>query len=274
MDVNRLSRGEKIAGAAALLLLIDMFLNWYSVNISGALSAAASRAGIDTSVDAWQAFGTTDLLMLITILAALTMVGLRVMGRSANLPVSLPLVVAALGAITTVIVLWRIINQPGPNDFINVEYGAYLGLILLAGLTYGAVEAGGGVDTMRAEAESLGDRPATTAPAGPSEPAASPSVAEPPGPPPPAAPAAPAPPPMSAGDPAPPPQPPTPAPPPPAPDPAPPPPAPDPAPTPAPEPQPPTPPAPAPDPPGGPAGPTIVHDEDEPSAPPPAPGIA
>jgi outer membrane biosynthesis protein TonB len=271
VDVNRLSRGEKIAGAAALLLLIDMFLNWYSLNISGALSDAASRAGIDTSVDAWQAFSTTDLLIFLTVLAALTMVGLRVMGRSANLPVSVPLVVAALGAITTLLVLWRIVNQPGENDFINVEYGAYLGLILLAVLTYGAIEAGGGVDTMRAEAESLGDRATTPAPAGPSEPAASPSFAEPAGPPPPAAPATPA---TAVTDPAPPPQPPTPTPPSPAPDPAPPPPAPDPAPTPAPEPEPPTPPAPAPDPPaGGPAGPTVVHDEDEPS-PPPAPGAA
>src|SRR4051794_22641625 len=165
-----------------------MFLSWYSLNVSGALSEAARRAGFDTSLNAWESFSTTDLLIFLTIVAALTMVGLHVLGRSANLPMSMPLVVAALGAITTVVVLWRIVNQPGDNDIANVEYGAYLGLILVAGLTYGAVEAGGGVDTMRAEAESLGDRPTTTAPAGPSEPAASPSVAQPPGPPPPAAP--------------------------------------------------------------------------------------
>jgi outer membrane biosynthesis protein TonB len=165
-----------------------------------------------------------------------------VMARSASLPVSLPLVVAALGALTTLIVLWRIINQPGPNDFINVEYGAYIGLLLLIALTYGAIQAGGGVDTMRAEAESLQDRAssgvggrdtamATAGPAGAS------TVAEPPGPPPPAAPAAPA---SAIGDP---------APPPPMPDPAPPSPAPDPSPAPAPEPEPPTPPTTAPEPP-------------------------
>ncbi len=251
MDVNRLSRGEQIAGAAAVLLLIDMFLNWYSANISGELSAAANKFGVDTSVNAWQSFSTTDLLIFVTVVAALVMVGMRVMARSANLPVSLPLVVAALGALTTLIVLWRIINQPGPNDFINVEYGAYLGLLLLIALTYGAVQAGGGVDTMRAEAASVPDR-ATSSTAG-GEPAA----------PPPAAPAAA----TSVSEPAPPPQPPTPAPPAPAP-------APDPAPAPAPEPEPPAPPA-APDPPAsGPAGPTVVHDEDEPSSPPPGPSVA
>jgi len=206
VDVNRLSRGEQIAGAAAVLLLIDMFLNWYSANISGALSAAAARFGVDTSVNAWQSFSTTDLLIFLTILAALVMVGMRVMARSANLPVSLPLVVAALGAITTIIVLWRIINQPGPNDFINVEYGAYIGLVLLIALTFGAVQAGGGVDTMRAEAESLSDRRAggtTTTGADPLPPTGGPTVAEPPGPPPPAAPATPAPPPAAEPEPAP-----------------------------------------------------------------------
>jgi hypothetical protein len=165
VDVNRLSRGEQIAGAAAVLLIIDMFLNWYSANLNSALQAQADRFGIDTNADAWQVFSTTDILIFITAVAALVMVGTRVMGRSANLPVSLPLVVAVLGAFTTLVVLWRIINQPGENEFINVEYGAYIGLLLLIALTYGAVQAGGGVDTMRAEAESLGERPARPAPA-------------------------------------------------------------------------------------------------------------
>jgi hypothetical protein len=218
VDVNRLSRGERIAGVAAVLLIIDMFLNWYSANLNSALQAQADRFGIDTNADAWQVFSTTDILIFITAVAALVMVGMRVMGRSANLPVSLPLVVALLGAFTTLVVLWRIINQPGENEFVNVEYGAYLGLLLLIALTYGAVQAGGGVDTMRAEAESLGDRPASPAPA--------------------AAAAAPA---GAVGDP---------APPPPAPDPAPPTPTPDPSPAPTPDPAPPSPPQPGDDPAG------------------------
>ena len=266
MDVNRLSRGEQIAGAAAVLLFIDMFLNWYSANISGALSEAANRAGVETSVNAWESFSTTDLLLALTILAAVTMVGLRVMGRSADLPVSLPLVVAALGALTTLIVLWRIINQPGPNDFINVEYGAYIGFVLVAALTYGAIEAGGGVDTMRAEAESLQDRAtaSTSTGADPLPPSGAASVAEPPGPPPPGAPATP----TGATEPAPQPRPPAPTPPPPAPpDSTPPAPPPDPTPAPAPETEPPAG-EPAPPQPGDdPAGPTARRDEDERSSP-------
>jgi len=244
VDVNRLGRGEQIAGIAAVLLLIDMFLNWYSANLSGALSAAAEKFGVDTSVNAWQSFSTTDLLIFLTVVAALVMVGMRVMARSASLPVSLPLVVVALGALTTLIVLWRIINQPGPNDFINVEYGAYIGLLLLIGLTYGAIQAGGGVDTMRTEAESVADRASSSVGGGGSGGAS--TVAEPP---------APA---TGVGDP---------APPPPAPDPAPPSPGPDPSPAPAPEPEPPAPPSPSPEPPPPPREPAPPQPGDDPAGP-------
>jgi hypothetical protein len=227
VDVNRLSRGEQIAGGAAVLLFIDMFLNWYS---------EAQGPG---TASAWEIFSTTDLLIFLTVLVALAMVGVRVMGRTLDLPVSLPLVVAALGGLTTLVVLWRMVNQPGENEFINVDYGAYIGLVLVAALTYGAIQAGGGMDTMRAEAESLQDRATHAQSAEPSPPpAGATSVAEPPGPPPPAVPATP----TGVTEPAPPP------------------------PAPVPEPEPPAPPQPGDDP----AGPTAGDDEDQA----PAPGVA
>jgi outer membrane biosynthesis protein TonB len=252
VDVNRLRTGEKIAGVAAVLLFIDMFLKWYGVK------------GVDITISAWKVFSYTDLLMLLLILAALALVFVRGTARTVQLPASLPLIVAGIGALTAIVVLLRLFDQPGPNELVTVRLFAYIGFLLVLAITYGAIQAGGGVDTMRAEAEAL----TPNAPAGsgsgssaPQPPAGASSVAEPQGPPPPAAPATPAaPPPPAAVDPAPP----TPAPdptPPPAPDPAPPPPAPLPDPPSA----PPAPPQPGPDP----AGPTVVHDEDDPSGTPP-----
>ena len=201
MDVNRLSRGEQIAGIAALLLLIDMFLNWYGANLNGAQSALADRVGIDTNVNAWQAFSTTDILIFVACVVTLVMVGVQVMGS--QVPVSLPMIAAALGGLTTLIILWRIVNQPGPNDAINVDFGAYLGFVLAAALTYGAIQAGDGLESMRTEAGSLatGAAPAVAAPGG--------AVGDPAPPPPAPDPVPPAP----GPDPAPPPQPPDPSPP-------------------------------------------------------------
>jgi outer membrane biosynthesis protein TonB len=239
VDVNRLRTGEKIAGAAAVLLFIDMFLKWYGVK------------GVDITISAWKVFSYTDLLMLLLILAALALVFIRGTARTVQLPASLPLIVAGIGALAAIVVLLRIFDQPGPNELVTVRLFAYIGFLLVLAITYGAIQAGGGVDTMRAEAEAL----APNAPGGsasgsgaPSSPAGATSVAKPPGPPPPAAPATPAPP---VADPAPPTPTPEPTPPP----------APDPVPPPA----PPAPPQPGPDP----AGPTVVHDEDDPSGTPP-----
>jgi hypothetical protein len=186
VDVNRLSRGERIAGIAAVLLFIDMFMNWYGASIN--------VAGVEFSkdFDAWKSFSTTDILIFVTCLAALVMVGLRAMDR--DVAVSLPMVVAALGGLTTLIILWRIINQPGDNSLISVDFGAYLGLLLCGVLTYGAITAGDSIP--------LASAMTTPAAAGVG----------------------------AVGDPAPPPPAPDPAPPPPAPDPAPPAPPPDPAP--------------------------------------------
>jgi len=208
VDVNRLSRGEQIAGIAAVLLLIDMFLNWYGANLNDQLSQAAKRFGVDTHVNAWQAFSTTDILIFVACVVTLVMVGVQVMGS--QVPVSLPMIAAALGGLTTLIILWRIVNQPGDNDLVNVDYGAYIGLVLAGAMTYGAIQSGEGLEM-----------PARAAPAAPAAPAAAGAGA--------------------VGDP---------APPPPAPDPAPPSPPPDPTPAPAPEPAPPSPPQPGDDPAG------------------------
>ena len=171
MDVNRLSRGEQIAGIAAVLLLIDMFLNWYGANLNDQLSQAAKRFGVDTHVNAWQAFSTTDILIFVACVVTLVMVGVQVMGN--QVPVSLPMIAAALGGLTTLIILWRIVNQPGDNDLVNVDYGAYIGLVLAGAMTYGAIQSGEGLEM-----------PARAAPAAPA--AAGAGAVGDPAPPPPA----------------------------------------------------------------------------------------
>jgi hypothetical protein len=59
--------------------------------------------------------------------------------------------VAGFGGIMTLIVLYRLINQPGPNDLVTVKFWAYVGLLLTAGVAVGAFLA------MREEGTSFGD---------------------------------------------------------------------------------------------------------------------
>jgi hypothetical protein len=60
--------------------------------------------------------------------------------------------VTALAALLTVLLAYRVvINEPGPNQYIDVKIGAWLGLLSSALIAYG------GYRSMRDEGTSLGD---------------------------------------------------------------------------------------------------------------------
>lgn len=136
MDVNKLGPGQRIAAGAAVLLLIDLWLDWYGEGAFG--------------LNAWQSFGWTDLLMLVTIVVALAMAA-QAMGM-VSLPRRMAEILLPLAAAVTVIVLYRLINEPGPNEVVGVRYGAYLGLVLMAAITWGALRAQDERETVAAPA--------------------------------------------------------------------------------------------------------------------------
>ena len=137
MDVKKLSTGQRIAGVAGLLLFIDLWMSWYGFG------------GTSVTASAWQAFGFTDILLAITAIVAMGLAVTTARDMHLALPVKLSSAAAGLGGLMTVIVLYRIVNQPGPNNVITVQWGAYAGLILVALVAYGGVR-------------SMGEEPAST----------------------------------------------------------------------------------------------------------------
>lgn len=215
MDTSRIRQGEMIAAAAAVALFIIMFLAWFSVPEVGGIGADEARdaieqaedAGFDTgnadelvdeaedaaNVSAWDAFDFIKIVMLLTIIAAIAMAVMSAMGTAVNLPVAMSAIVAGLGILTTLLVLYRIIDPVGGLDR---SYGLFLGLVAAAAIAYGGWRA------MEDEGTSFGDQadrlqtPGTGSGGGDASP--------PPPPPPPAPPAgqAPPPPPPSSSGPA------------------------------------------------------------------------
>lgn len=125
-----------ILGASGVALLVFMLLPWYGVDL-GDMSGAAAIAGIDTTASAWTVFSYTDILLFLTGVAAVA--SFVLVGQHHAQAENAIKAAAGLGALCTFLVLYRIINQPGPNDFITVKFGAFLGLIAVAGVTFGAV---------------------------------------------------------------------------------------------------------------------------------------
>ena len=126
---SRLRRGEIVAGIAALVLLLAMFvLPWYGYK--GDLAPLAARLGVKTSHDAWNSLSTTRWLMLLTIAATLALVYLQATRPAPALAATFSLFVTLLGWLTVLVLIYRVlINVPGPNDVVTRDAGGFVGLV-------------------------------------------------------------------------------------------------------------------------------------------------
>jgi hypothetical protein len=130
--MGRVRDGEWIAGAGGVALLAAMFLHWYG---AGPFEATA-----------WQAFGVLDLVLALLALVPLGLVVTQATRSSPSIPVALSVLTALAGGLAGLLILYRIVNQPGPNDVVEVQAGAWLGFVAAL------VIAGGGWRSLRVEA--------------------------------------------------------------------------------------------------------------------------
>lgn len=195
-DLSRLRRGEKVAAGAAVLLFIVMFFDWYSVSVSAGPFGNFSVGG-----SAWQAFDFIDIYLFIVILAAIGLAVVTATERTPALPVTASVIVTALAALGTILVLYRLIDTPIGDvpDGVDVSrtIWAFLGLIAVAAITYGGYlsmrDEGTSLTDAKEQARAVGQqaRAAFDAPSGdrvggsapPPPPPSEPSAASPPPPP-------------------------------------------------------------------------------------------
>jgi len=115
-DPSRLRRGELLAAAGAVLLLVFMLAGKW----------AGSRSGWDTMVSLrW--------LLAVTIAGAFALMLAQVTRGAPAVPVTLSLIVTVLGIITVLALIYRVLINPPSHQ----HAGAFLGLISALGLAYG-----------------------------------------------------------------------------------------------------------------------------------------
>jgi hypothetical protein len=115
-DAARLRRGELLAGAGAVLLLVFMLAGKW----------AGSRSGFQTLVSLrW--------LVAVTTAAALGLMVVQTTRRAPAVPVTMSLIVAVLGIITVLALIYRVLINPPAHE----HAAAYLGLLSAIGLAYG-----------------------------------------------------------------------------------------------------------------------------------------
>lgn len=135
-DTTRIRFGEMIAAGSGLLLFISLFLEWYSVDITG------FRGDLPT-VTGWKALGFIDILLFLIAAIAVAVAVMKALNVMPNLPAAPSMIVLALGGLAVILVLFRILSIPdeGAGDLPGVDvgrsYGVFIALLAAAGVTLG-----------------------------------------------------------------------------------------------------------------------------------------
>jgi hypothetical protein len=135
VELSRLRPGELIAAGGGIALLVVMFLDWYAAG--GRTQVAGREITISVGFNAWEAFGITDVLLALAALIAIGTAVLTATRRSPALPVAGSVLTSTAGILAVLLVLYRILNQPGPNEFIEVKLPAFLGFLCVLAIAAG-----------------------------------------------------------------------------------------------------------------------------------------
>jgi hypothetical protein len=160
-EVNRLRRSDWIVGGGGVALFVFMFFfKWFGVSYNTGVIPGVTGGSISVggSLNGWHSLNTIRWLLIITVIVALAEVVLVGMARKVELPVAPSVIVGALGLLSAIFVLYRIISHPHlgvPFSVSSISYpakvGVYLGFVATLAITYG------GYLKMQEEGTSLGD---------------------------------------------------------------------------------------------------------------------
>jgi hypothetical protein len=114
--------GELVGAIGGLGLLVAGFLPWYSVGGENAT--------------AWQAFSVTDIVLAAAAIVAMSVAACVLLRISVSYPVAGSSVATGFGAVALILIVIRLINPPGSGD-VQLEYGAWLGLVFATAITIG-----------------------------------------------------------------------------------------------------------------------------------------
>lgn len=125
MNPTQRRTGELIAGIAGIGLLITTFLPWLGVSGDEAGAAQGLGAAVDLpTTNAWESFTFLDIALLVPVVAAIGL-ALLALGSGRPTPRAVAALVAAIGAVTALAILYRMIR---PVHDASLEFGIFLAL--------------------------------------------------------------------------------------------------------------------------------------------------
>ena len=127
MDLDKLTLSDKIIAGTGIVLIIDLlFLPWHSVDIG---FASFTRSGVESPNSFW---GVLALLLTIAVVAVTLLRVFKPDTKLPDLPVSWDRAIFFGAAAVLVLLLLKLFLEMD-----SLGFGAWLGILLAAGLTYG-----------------------------------------------------------------------------------------------------------------------------------------
>ena len=122
MDLRRLRPGEWVLTAAAVVLVVSLFLSWYALPIGRRATA-------------WEAFSVVDVVLLACAGVGLVAVVAQATQRSPAVPVVASVAATWAGVLAVVLILIKVADPPG--RYTETCYGIWIGLAGAVGLLGG-----------------------------------------------------------------------------------------------------------------------------------------
>jgi hypothetical protein len=137
---RRLPGERKLAAAAALALLLTLFLPWYQESVI--VSAGARPVTATFSVTGWGAFSFVEAAVMLVAISVLVLLFYRGEGRAFHLPGGDGLAIAIAGGWTCFLIAWRMLDKQGTTGHTQfastsgIEWGIFVALAVAGLLTY------------------------------------------------------------------------------------------------------------------------------------------
>jgi hypothetical protein len=153
MDASKLDRSEIIGMAAAALLVISLFLEWYSLStdpsvVQRGTDEANWACGVDnSSCNAWDTFPVLSVLLLFAAAAPFILSWIVMRGHALSWPRGE--LTAIVGLTAFVLIAYNgLVDKPQEGLEISLSFGYWLALLASIGIFLSggsrAVESGGG----------------------------------------------------------------------------------------------------------------------------------
>jgi len=169
---NALGRGAQLMLIGGVLLFIDLFFAWQSVDLPEPFG--------DYTRKGW--YGAAGVVLGLLTIVLLAWVIVRLASVNIPLPVSTAMTAALIGTLILIFAVIKILTILGDESTIWSWIGLGLAILIAVG-AFQTVQEAGGVETLKTEASSLGSAGAeTSAPAAPPTAAAAATSPSPPAP--------------------------------------------------------------------------------------------